>query len=56
MSDLFQEAQEDLNEQARWGENRVTMAVRKALVVIRILAGRLKRLEERVDALENPPP
>ena len=56
MSDLFQEAQDDLNEQVGWGENRATMAVRKALVVIRLLAGRIKRLEERVDALEQPEP
>lgn len=53
MSDIFQDAQQDLNEQAKWGENRVTMALRKALVVIRTIAVRVKQLEDRVTALEQ---
>lgn len=55
MSDIFQDAQSDLNEQAKWGENRTTSALRKALVVIRTIAQRVKALEDRVTALENRP-
>lgn len=53
MSDIFQDAQQDLTEQARWGENLTTRALRKALVVIRVLAGRIKQLEDRVTSLEQ---
>lgn len=53
MSDIFQDAQQDLTEQARWGENLTTRALRKALVVIRTIAQRVKQLEDRVTAIEQ---
>jgi hypothetical protein len=53
VSDIFQDAQAELDEQARWGENRAHRAIRKALVVLRLVAGRVKQLEDRVSALEQ---
>jgi hypothetical protein len=56
VSDIFQDAQAELDEQAKWGENRAHRAIRRALVVMRLIAGRVKQLEDRVTALENRQP
>jgi hypothetical protein len=56
VSDIFQDAQSELDEQAKWGENRAHRAIRRALIVMRLIAGRVKQLEDRVAALEQRVP
>jgi hypothetical protein len=52
MSDLFQDAQAEMDEQAKWGENRQYRVLKKLLVAIRLVAIRVKRIEERLDRID----
>lgn len=53
MADDIDDAQSDMDEQAKWGFSRTDMAVVKVVRSARILVTRLKALEDRVKALEG---
>lgn len=61
MTDEVDEAEGDLNEQAKWGEGFHDRALRKLIAHAKkgrerdqALRDRIRVLEERVDALEGP--
>lgn len=53
--DQISEAETDITEQARWGLSRGDRAVVRIVAAAKLIAFRLKALEDRVSALEGKP-